>query len=79
MLYRRVLKIDEASLASDDPKVAIHLSNLAAVHRAANRFVAAERLMRRALRISKESLGPEHPDVAIRLNNLAEVLRSTNR
>jgi len=75
----RALKIDEASLGKDHPKVAIRLNNLAQLYQATNRLKEAEPLMQRALKIDEASLGKDHPDVAIRLNNLAQLYKATNR
>jgi tetratricopeptide (TPR) repeat protein len=78
-LYRRALKIGEASYGPDHPNVAIRLNNLASLLRATYRLAEAEPLYRRALMIDEASFGPGHPNVAIDLNNLAELLRATNR
>ncbi len=78
-LYRRALKIDEASYGPDHPTVATELNNLAELLRATNRLAEAEPLYRRALKIDEASYGPDHPTVAIRLNNLALLLKATNR
>jgi tetratricopeptide (TPR) repeat protein len=78
-LYRRALKIDEASYAPDHPKVAIGLNNLAGLLRSTDRLTDAEPLYRRALKILESSFGLEHPQVAATLNNLAGLLKVTNR
>jgi tetratricopeptide (TPR) repeat protein len=78
-MMRRALKIDEASLGTRHPKVAIRLSNLAQLLRNTDRLAEAEPMMRRALEIDEEALGETHPNIAIRLNNLAGLLRAKNR
>jgi tetratricopeptide (TPR) repeat protein len=78
-LYRRALKIDEASHGPDHPNVATDLGNLAQLLRATNRLAEAEPPYRRALKIDEASYGPDHPDVARDLNNLAELLNATDR
>ena len=50
-LYRRALKIDEASYGPDHPEVAADLNNLAILLRDTNRLGEAEPLYRRALAI----------------------------
>ena len=78
-MFRRALRIDEASFGSDHPNVAGQLNNLATLLLATNRIAEAELLFRRALRIDEASYGPDHPNLAIRLNNLAVLLKDTNR
>jgi NTP pyrophosphatase (non-canonical NTP hydrolase) len=50
-LFRRALKIDEASLGPEHPDVAMALGNLANLLRISNRRDEAETLCRRALKI----------------------------
>ena len=78
-MMRRALAIEEKSLGTEHPRVAMSLNNLAALFGATNRLSEAEPLMRRALAIEEKSLGTEHPDVAILLNNLGQLLQATNR
>ncbi|MBA7674855.1 hypothetical protein ES703_83080 [subsurface metagenome] len=74
-LMARALKIDEASLGKDHPKVAIRLNNLAQLYKATNRLKEAEPLMQRALKIDEASLGKDHPTVAIRLIQRRKVVK----
>ncbi len=78
-MYRRALKIDEASLGPDHPDVAIRLNNLAELLRVTNRLSEAEPMLRRVVEIFEKSLGKNHPNVAAALNNLAQLLKSTDR
>ena len=70
-LYRRSLKICEATLGPDHPNVAISLNNLAVLYQAMEQFEKAEPLFQRSLKIQEAKLGPDHSDVAVSLNNLA--------
>ncbi|MBN2181110.1 MAG: tetratricopeptide repeat protein [Sedimentisphaerales bacterium] len=76
-LYLRSLKIEEASLGKDHPKIAIHLNNLSILYRETNRLKEAEPLMKRALKINEASFGNDHPKIAIPLNNLAQLYQDT--
>ncbi len=78
-LMKQALKIDEAALGPEHPRVAVDLNNLAQLLQATNRLKEAEPLMERALRIDEAAYGPEHPTVARDLNNLAQLLQDTNR
>ncbi len=73
-LFRRALKIDEASLGSDHPSVAIRLNNLASLLQDTNRLADAEPLLRRALAIFEASLGPDHPNSVTVRENLNSLL-----
>jgi tetratricopeptide (TPR) repeat protein len=77
--YKRAIAIAEANFPPNDPRVAIHLNNLAQFLKNTNRLGEAEPLMRRALAIDQASRRPDHPDVAIHLHNLAALLQATNR
>jgi len=76
---RRALEIEEHSLGSSHPNVAVKLRNLAGLLRATNRLDEAEPLLRRALEINEHRFGPDHPDVAIKLNKLGRLLLATNQ
>jgi len=52
-LMQRALNIDEASLGSEHPTVAIRLNNLAQLYQATNRLKQAEPLMERALKMNE--------------------------
>jgi hypothetical protein len=70
-MIKEALAIDEASYGPNNPKVAIHLNNLAQLFQVTNRLAEAEPLIRRALAIDEANYGPGHPNVASNLNNLA--------
>ena len=79
-LYQRALAIVEKALGPHHPQVAVTLSNLAELLRAATdsgRRPTA--LQTGGKRINGLSLHPNHPNVAISLNNLAESLSGTNQ
>jgi tetratricopeptide (TPR) repeat protein len=78
-MYRRALKIAEASYGKDNPNMAIHLNNLGHLLKDTNRVAEAEPMMRRALQIDEASYGQDHPMVATDLSNLAQLLKVTNR
>lgn len=78
-LMRRVLAIDEKSLGTEHPEIAISLNNLAQLLQDTNRIAEAEPLLRHALGVFERYFGPEHPNVASNLNNLALLLQDTNR
>ncbi|MGR3177956.1 MAG: tetratricopeptide repeat protein [Candidatus Anammoxibacter sp.] len=75
LLYRRALKIDEASYDPDHPHVAMGLNNLALLLMDTNRYSEAEPLCRRALKIWEASFGPCHPLVANGELNLQTMFR----
>jgi tetratricopeptide (TPR) repeat protein len=78
-LMRRSLAIDEKRFGTSHPRVAIDLTNLAALLLATNRLAEAEPLLRRVLAIDEKSFKPDHPEVATGLNNLARLLLARNR
>jgi len=73
-LMRRALAIDEQSYGPEHPKVAIRLSNLAALLKATNRLGEAEPLLRRSVEILaafQQATGHQHPHLpAVRHNYL---------
>jgi tetratricopeptide (TPR) repeat protein len=76
-LYRRALKIDEASYGPDHPTVAIRLNNLAGLLRSTNRLNEAEPLYRRALEIFVKftvQTGHEHPHLRAAIGNYLDLL-----
>ncbi|MGO9423438.1 tetratricopeptide repeat protein, partial [Roseiarcus sp.] len=78
-LYRRALKIDEASYGPDHPDVARDLNNLALLLHSTNRPNEAELLYRRALAIFEKSLGADHPNTVTARENLAALLAQLGR
>jgi len=76
-LMQRALKIDEASLGKDHPKVATDLNNLAQLYQATNRLKEAEPLMQRHLVIFLQftrRTGHPHPYMEDAINNYANLL-----
>jgi tetratricopeptide (TPR) repeat protein len=76
-LYQRSLKIYEAKLEPDHPRVAASLNNLAGLYQGMGQYTKAEPLHQRSLKIKESTLGPDHPDVAASLNNLAVLHAAT--
>jgi hypothetical protein len=78
-LLRRALTIDEESIGSDHPEVAIHLTNLAQLLKTTNRLAEAEPPMRRAVSIFLESQGPDHPSIVTVRKNYVGLLQAQGR
>jgi tetratricopeptide (TPR) repeat protein len=79
-LYRRALRMDEASFGCEHAKTAGSVNNLAVLltKQAATTqgsFVEAEALCRRALATAERALGPDHTSTATSMHNLADVLQ----
>jgi len=76
-MYKRALKIDEASFGKDHPDVATDLNNLAALYKATNRLKEAEPLMQRHLVIFIEfsrQTGHRHPHLDDAIKNYISLL-----
>jgi tetratricopeptide (TPR) repeat protein len=71
------LTIQEKTLGSEHPSVAVSLNNLASLLQSTGRYTEPEPMYRRALEIQEKTLGSGHPLVAVSLNNLAGFLDST--
>ncbi len=71
-LLREVAVIQEATLSSNHPDLALTLNNLAFVYERTGNFAEAERRYRRAHAIAVASLSPGHPFIATSLKNLVE-------
>ena len=78
-LLRKALAIAEASFGENDPRVAIHLNNVAHCLQDTNRLAEAEPLLKRALTICEAHNGENHTGNIFVLNNLAFLLYTTNR
>jgi len=76
---QRALKIDEASLGKDHPRIAIDLNNLAQLYQATNRRKETEPLMRRVVEILENPGGEPLPNYGAALNNLAQLYQDTDR
>ncbi|HST22726.1 MAG TPA: FxSxx-COOH system tetratricopeptide repeat protein [Blastocatellia bacterium] len=75
IMHERALAIDEATLSSDHPTVAVRLNNLGNVLKAQGDLAGAKALYERALAIGEATFGPDHLHVATYTNNLGNVLR----
>jgi tetratricopeptide (TPR) repeat protein len=73
--HARALRIDEAALGLDHPKVAIRANNLGNVLKDMGDLPGAKENFARALQIDETVYGPDHPKVVIRINNLGSVLK----
>ena len=78
-LFRRALRIAEATHGPDHPLLADRLGNLAVVLHDTKRLAEAEQLARRALIIDEVNHLKDHPELVVRISNLAELLRDTNQ
>lgn len=68
--YKRVVKL-QATLGSNEARLAVTYNNLAGVYAEMNRVEEAELLYQRARDLQEKVLGKEHLDLATTLNNLA--------
>jgi CHAT domain-containing protein len=75
---QRALKLAEALLPPDDPRLADLVTTLGVVDRAAGRLDAAQALFERALAIREKALGPEDTQTAVALNNLGALALARN-
>ena len=66
----RTLKIAEAQLSPDDPRLADLATTLGVIYRAAGRLDEADALFKRSLAIREKALGPDAPETATSLNAL---------
>ena len=71
----RALKLGEVAHGTDDPNVAIYVSNLGGVLRALGDIAGARANHERALKIDEAAYGPDNPNVARDLNNVGSVLK----
>ncbi|WP_089728791.1 tetratricopeptide repeat protein [Candidatus Thiosymbion oneisti] len=67
------LKIDEKYLESNDPRIALTLSNLAAMYEAQGRYKDAEEILLKVLKIQERAFGKKHPNYATTLNNISSL------
>ena len=68
---KKALAIREKTLGSDDPAVAVSLSDLAALLLQQGRYGEAEPLFRQALAIREKTLSPDDPETGASLSDLA--------
>ncbi len=69
----RALRLCEAHLPPNDPKLAISYSNLALVQKAEGDLRGARQSLERALTIDQAHYPSDHPTLAIRYSNLSQV------
>lgn len=74
--FERALRILEAHLGKDDPKVGILVNNLGGALQAIGDLASAWACYERALRIDEAAFGSNHPSVARDINNLGSVLEA---
>ncbi len=67
------------AFGSQDPRLALSLSNLGTLYQARGQHAQAEPLFKRSLAIREKVLGPEHREVAQSLEDYATALRKANR
>jgi tetratricopeptide (TPR) repeat protein len=75
----RCVRIGEATLAADDPNLAIRYSNLALVLHAEGKLEEARGYLERAIAIKESALPPGHPSLAISYLNLGDVLSAQGK
>jgi tetratricopeptide (TPR) repeat protein len=73
LLYRRALKIREATLGAGHVSTGTSLNNLGVLYLSQKKLVEAASLFERALKIAEAGLGRTHPETAKSMNNLAAV------
>jgi CHAT domain-containing protein/tetratricopeptide (TPR) repeat protein len=73
---RRAVRLKETRLATDDPEVAVSLSQLGLVLRRTGQLNEAGDAYARALRIQERAFGPDHPEVARTLAGQAALANS---
>lgn len=77
--YTRGLKILEAKLGPDHPRLGVPLNNLAVLYLGMTRHQDALPLFERALRIEEKHHGKDHLEVAATLNNLGSLQHALGR
>ncbi|MCZ6661119.1 MAG: tetratricopeptide repeat protein, partial [bacterium] len=75
---KRALAINEKTLGTDHPDVALSLNNLALLYFAQGQYAQAEPLYNRALGILEKTV-PNHPNLAALLDNLADLYTNMGR
>lgn len=77
--YARSLKILEAKLGADHPRLGVPLNNLAVLYLGMARHKEALSLFERALRIEEKHHGKDHIEIAGTLNNLGALQHAMGR
>jgi len=78
-LYRRALRLNEATLGPMHPDTLDFVSDLAVLLQARNKHDEAERLYGRAVRGRDTRLGPQHPRTLESVSNLAWLLEARGK
>jgi tetratricopeptide (TPR) repeat protein len=78
-LCKRAIAIDEKTLGSEHPDLAIRLNNLATVYSDQGKYAEAEPLLKRSLAIYEQKLGPTHPSTRTIRENYDSLLREMNK
>jgi tetratricopeptide (TPR) repeat protein/predicted Ser/Thr protein kinase len=72
--YAGALRIHEATLGPEHPRVAEALGNVGYIYKDRGDYDKATTYYKRALELNEAALGPEHPDVATSLLYIGDVL-----
>jgi eukaryotic-like serine/threonine-protein kinase len=73
-LLREAVEIQRRAFGSGDPRLAVALKALAAVHDFRKEYDASLPLLREALAIQRRHFGPSHPDAIAALNHVGTTL-----
>jgi hypothetical protein len=73
-LWEENLRVEERTLGPNDPKLVVHLQNLATAYAAVQKYEKCEPLLRRSLKLVSTHLGPNAPQISIPLACLATAL-----
>ncbi len=73
-LWEENLRVKEQTLGPNDPKLVVHLQNLATAYAAVQKYEKCEPLLRRSLKLVSTHLGPNAPQISIPLACLATAL-----
>ena len=75
--YEQALRVAEAALGPEHPRVAIYVNNLGGLLKQLGDLAGARANYERALKIDEAVYGRDDPNVAIRINNLGAILRGS--
>jgi hypothetical protein len=73
-LWEENLRVKEQALGPNDPRLVVHLQNLATAYAAVQKYDKCEPLLRRSLKLVSAHLGPTSPQVSVPLACLATAL-----
>ncbi|CAF4168483.1 unnamed protein product [Adineta steineri] len=74
--YEKSLAIDQKTLPSNHPNLAISYNNIGLVHKNMGNYPKALSSHEKALEIKQQSLPPNHPNLAISYNNIGIVYKN---